>query len=195
MSDIVLPPVEPVDVPAETVERPAPVQRGRKKLAPELKAERAKLRDARVEFVADMMRQLIYRNGVHTRALKEAWNLPQAHIADIVVTASRIVRSELGDTDRVLSKVTAALDRVIDEAIAVGDRHAVIQAARAYAQVSGAGAATRIEVSGDLSNLTPDQIRAKKAEILARLRGDPATADAIDVPADAPVALLEPSSE
>lgn len=128
------------------------------------------------------MRRLEFRQGVTGEALAEEFDLPRNAYLEIQKEAMRRVRAELADDhDRILGKVGAALDRVIDRAILSGDNHAVIKAAQVWATVSGAAAATRVEVSQDLSAMTPDQIAARKAEILARLGIKPP--ETIDVPA------------
>lgn len=156
----------------------------RERRAAEL-AERARIHDDRVEYVADLMRDLKFRTGVTHKALAVEWSLPISAVSKITVAASRIVRAELTDPDRVVSKITRALDWVIDDAIAGGDRHAIIKAAQVWAQVSGVNAPTRISLSQDLSALTPEALQARKAEILRRMRETSSIADAEIVEAPA----------
>jgi hypothetical protein len=140
-------------------------------------AERKRLHETRVEFVADLMRELKYRTGVTNKGLAVAWGETSGYVAQVTTEASRRVRSELTDHDRVLSKVSASLDHVLDTAIESGDRHAIIKACQVWAQVTGAGAATKVQVQADLTAMTPEQLQARKAEIIARLTGKaPATA-------------------
>ncbi|AKU93385.1 hypothetical protein AKJ09_00049 [Labilithrix luteola] len=127
-----------------------------------------------MEYVADLMRALKYRTGVSNKALMVEWDLPKNVVGEIVTEASRIVRAELTDHDRVISKITVALDRVIDDAIASGDNASVVKAAQVWAQVSGAGAPQRVELHQDLAALSPEQLAARKAELLARLTAKPA---------------------
>jgi len=155
----------------------------RPRATPAIKAERARLFEDRVEYVAGIMRRLEFRQGVTGEALAEEFDLPRNAYLEIQKEAMRRVRAELADDhDRILGKVGAALDRVIDRAILSGDNHAVIKAAQVWATVSGAAAVTRVEVSQDLSAMTPEQIAARKAEILARLGIKPLP-ETIDVPA------------
>lgn len=155
---------------------------------PEQLAFRKKLHETRVEYVADMMRELTYRTGVTNKALAKEWDLPTGYVAQITTEASRRVRSELTDHDRVLSKVSVSLDRVIDDAISSGDRHAIIKACQVWAQVTGAGAATKVQVQSDLTSMSPEQLQARKAEIIARLTGKP-------MPADPPFEITEVSKD
>lgn len=152
--------------------------------SPEQKADRARLHETRVEYVADLMRTLKFRTGVTGKALAKEWDLPLSYVGQVTVEASRRVRAELTDPDRVLSKVSVALDHVIDDALDSGDRHAIIKAVQVWAQVTGAGAATKVQVTNDLTALTPEQLQARKAEILARMTGKSTELPSpIDVPA------------
>jgi len=149
----------------------------RRKRTPDELAERKRLHETRVEFVADLMRELKYRSGVTNKSLAAVWDQPSGYVAQVTTEASRRVRGELTDHDRVLSKVSASLDHVLDTAIESGDRHAIIKACQVWAQVTGAGAATKVQVQNDLTAMTPEQLQARKAEIIARLTGKPAKAD------------------
>lgn len=152
---------------------------------PDQLAFRKKLHETRVEYVAEMMRELTYRTGVTNKALAREWDLPTGYVAQITTEASRRVRKELADDhDRVLSKVCVSLDRVIDDALTSGDRHAIIKACQVWAQVTGAGAATKVQVQNDLTAMSHEQLQARKAEIIARLTGKP-------VPADPPFEIVE----
>jgi hypothetical protein len=144
-----------------------------RKSTPEQLALRKKLHETRVEVVADMMRELKYRTGVTNKVLAELWDVPTGYVAQITTEASRRVRAELTDHDRVLSKVSTMLDRVLDDALSSGDRHAIIKACQVWAQVTGAGAATKVQVQADLTSLSPEQLQARKSEIIARLTGKP----------------------
>jgi hypothetical protein len=171
-----------VDAPEKPARKPP------RKSTPEQLELRKKLHETRVEFVADMMRDLTYRTGVTNKALAREWDLPTGYVAQITTEASRRVRGELTDHDRVLSKVSVSLDRVIDDAISSGDRHAIIKACQVWAQVTGAGAATKVQVQTDLTSMTPEQLQARKAEIIARLTGKPAPAS---VPVPVPFEVVE----
>src|SRR5215467_11450782 len=140
----------------------------RPRATPDEMAERKRLHESRVEYVADLMRELKYRSGVTAKALEREWNLPRIAVCEITTAASRRVRAELTDPDRVMSKVSASLDWVLDNAIESGDRHALIKAAQVWAQVTGAGAAAKVQVQQDLTALTPEALKARKAEIIER---------------------------
>lgn len=145
----------------------------RPRATPEVKAFREKVRDSRVEYVADLMRSLKFRTGVTTKALAVEWDLPNNLISSIVVEASRRVRAELANPDNVQSKISVALNHVIDQALESGDRHAIIKACQVWAQVTGAAAPQRLQVQQDLTSLTPEQLKARKEELIARLTRGP----------------------
>ncbi len=137
----------------------------------EEKAERARLYEDRVEYVADMMRALNYRNGYTSRDLAVAWRLPESDMNAIVGAASKKVRNEYYD-DRVISKLAVALEHVIDAAIESNDRLSVIKAAQALVQILGLAAPTKVQVSApDLTALSAEQLQARKDELLRRLAG------------------------
>jgi len=117
-----------------------------------------------VAFIAGLMRELKFRMGATHDALAEAWDLPLSYVGKMAVEASRQVRAELaGDQDHILSKIGAALNWVIDDACASGDRHAIIKACQVYATVTGAAAPQKVEIGQDLSNLSLEQLAARKA--------------------------------
>lgn len=150
-----------------------------KRPSPEKLAERAKMHGSRVDLVAELMRSLKYRWDTGD-VLAAQWGIPRSAMAKIAVEASRRVRAELTDPDRVMSRVSVALEHVIEDAIASGDRHAVIKAADLLVRITGAGAPTKVEVSQDLSGLTIEQIRARKEELLSRLAGKPIQLPALE---------------
>src|SRR5512143_3641484 len=81
----------------------------RPRATPDKMAERQRLHETRVEYVADLMRELKFRTGVTHKSLAAEWDLPISYVAKVTLEASRRVRAELTDHDRVLSKITRAL--------------------------------------------------------------------------------------
>lgn len=153
-----------------------PAKRPRKPMVratPEALAERKRLHETRVEYVADMMRELTFRSGVTAKALCREWGLPRNYVAALTTEASRRVRAEVVHDDTVISTISLSLERVLHEALNSGDRHAVVKACQVWAQVTGAGAAAKVTVQTELTSLTPEQLQARKAEIIARLTGKP----------------------
>jgi hypothetical protein len=136
--------------------------------------------EARVEYVAELLRDLRFTAGRTTRALATEWNVSLSHAQKITAEAGRRVREELTDIDTVLCKTTQALNNAIGAAIATGDYRSVINASKVYADIAGASAPSKVTVEGELKNMSEDEIKARKAEIMARL----AAASAPAKPAD-----------
>ena len=128
----------------------------------------------RVAHIAKMMRALEWRRGDSVAALAEAWGLAVATVEGHSAEASRLVYAEIASPEAVSVKVCTALDRVIDDSLrdaagaqiksrdSSGDevfldydpskaRKVVVDAARAWAEISGAKAASRVELSGSVS--------------------------------------------
>lgn len=163
-------------------ENPAPpARKPQRKSTPEQLAERRRLHETRVEYVADMMRELRYRTGVTNKSLAREWDLPSGYVAQVTTEASRRVRAEVVQDDNVLSTISLSLDRVLHEALDSGDRHAVIKACQVWAQVTGAGAATKVQVQTELTSMTPEQLQSRKAEIIARLTGKAPALEIVEI--------------
>ena len=88
---------------------------------------------------------------------------------ELTAAASKRVRAEITDPDRTVAKVCSAFDRVIDDALADGDRRSVISAGKVWAEVSGASAPAQVHITGDLSRLTDEQLDARKREVRQRM--------------------------
>lgn len=151
---------------------------------PEQLELRRKLHSTRVDYVADLMRELKYRSGVTNKDLAAVWDVPTGYVAQVTTEASRRVRSEVVNEDHVVSTISMNLERLIASAVESGDRHAIIKACQVWAQVTGAGAATKVQVQSDLTSMSPEQLQARKAEIIARLTGKP-------IPSPAPLEITE----
>jgi hypothetical protein len=136
------------------------------------------------------MRELKYRTGVTNKGLVIAWNETTGYVAQVTTEASRRVRAEVVVDDHIVSTISMNLERLIADAVDKGDRHAIIKACQVWAQVTGAGAATKVQVQNDLTAMSPEQLQARKAEIIARLTGKP-----IPVPVPFEVKTLELETE
>jgi hypothetical protein len=121
--------------------------------------------EARIEHIAGLMRALTYRTGVTSRELASEWDLGLSRVEELTAAASKRVRAEITDPDRTVAKVCTAFDRVLDDALADGDRKSVISAGKVWAEVSGASAPARMHVTGDLTQLTDAQLAERKRAI------------------------------
>ena len=125
--------------------------------------------EARIEHIAGLMRALTYRTGVTSRELALEWDLGLARVEELTAAASKRVRAEITDPDRTVAKVCTAFDRVLDDALADGDRRSVIAAGKVWAEVSGARAPAQVHVTGSLSGLTDEQLDARTHEVRERM--------------------------
>jgi hypothetical protein len=125
--------------------------------------------EARIEHVAGLMRALTYRTGVTSRELAKEWDLGLDRVEELTAAASKRVRAEITDPDRTVAKVCTAFDRVLDDALADGDRRSVLAAGKVWAEVSGASAPAKLHVTGDLAALSDEQLEARKREIRERM--------------------------
>jgi hypothetical protein len=83
--------------------------------------------EARVEHIADLMRSLEFRTGETTRELAAKWRITVQRVWELSSIASKRVRAELTDPDRIVVKVAAALEKVIDDALRETDEPALIE--------------------------------------------------------------------
>lgn len=144
--------------------------------------EHAALTESRVEEIAATLRDCSFRNGVTLPAFAAKWGLGMDRMHELSAIASRRVRAEVTDPDRVASKGFAMLEKIADDAIAhaevdeenaAGHRAVAIKAVDTWITKSGVAAPTKavVGVTGDLSALTDEQLEERKAAVLARLNG------------------------
>lgn len=127
--------------------------------------------EARVEHIAGLMRRLEFRTGETIKGLALEWGLSEQRMRELSAIASKRVRAELTDPDRVTVKVSTVLERVIDEAMAEtrdpaliipgedGEerrahkespniaRRVVVEAARTLAVLTGANAPAKVQIT------------------------------------------------
>lgn len=96
--------------------------------------------EARIAYIADQMRRLEWRTGETGTELANAWGLSKSSLEKLSAAASKRVRAEVCDPEAVSISVGAALDRVMRDALADGDRRSVIAAAATWARITGVAA-------------------------------------------------------
>ena len=137
-------------------------------------------REMRVEKIAATLRDCTFRNGVTLQAFAAEWGESMDVVHAISAIASKRVRAEVTDPDRVASKGFAMLERIADEAMIDADekgnnaahRGIAIRAVDTWMKNSGVVAPTKSVtgvVIGDLSALTDEQLDARAAELVAKL--------------------------
>lgn len=127
-------------------------------------------REGRVQMCMKLMRAGRWRRGTTDRNVAAHWGLKIDTVQSYSAEAFRRLRTEVTDPDSVQATVCSALEDIIHEARGKGlaGHRSIIEAGKAWAAISGAGAPTRIEL-GALANMTEDELEARRKEILARL--------------------------
>lgn len=150
--------------------------------------------EARIEHIAGLMRTLEFRTGETVRELAAKWRLGAQRVRELSAVASKRVRAELTDPDRVVVKVTASLEKVIDDALREtnepaliekagkdgervtyqespnGARRVLIEAAKALCILTGNAAPTKHEVKD--TTRFDKMTREEHLEELAKMRAE-----------------------
>jgi hypothetical protein len=126
-----------------------------------------------------LMRRLKWRRGTTDKNIAAHWGITHEAVRHYSGEASRRLRAEMTDPDSTAATVCIALERVIREAAQKGmyGHRSLIEAAKTWAQIAGAGAPTRLEI-GALASMTEEQLNRRRTELLAALAKDDKVADA-----------------
>ena len=141
---------------------------------------------ARLAYVADLMRRFRYRRGVTSRELAAEWGLSLKRVEVYTAAASKLVRAELEDPDRVRVDVTLTLESIMRRARRAktrtvygknGDAVGVekdwaaakvaIEAARTWAMLTGNAAPKVVEHRSEYK--TPAEALADLRKVVAEL--------------------------
>ena len=146
-------------------------------------AEHTTQTEQRIAHIMGMMRRWEWRRGKTGPQLAALWGLSEDRVKDLAAEASKRVRAEVTDPARVSGTVGTALAKVLDDAMQDNDRKSVIDASKAWAQIVGAMAPTKVDVT------TTEATPAKAAELVraafGRVTPGASEADA-PVPGDDP---------
>ncbi len=142
--------------------------------------ERTAQAEVHVEEIAATLRNGSFRNGVTLQAFAAKWQVSLHRVYELSAIASKRVRAEVTDPERVAAKGFAMLESIADEA-----RHAcdpktgnnaghlavAVKAVDTWLVRSGVAAPSKaqVSVSGDLSALTDEQLEAREKDVLARI--------------------------
>jgi hypothetical protein len=130
-------------------------------------ADHNPLTEQRIAHIMGMMRRWEWKRGVSGPILAKEWGLSIEWLKDLSAEASKRVRAEVTDPERVSGTVGSALSKVLHDSMDDGDRKSVIDASKAWAQIVGAMAPTKVDVTATTTDATP----AKAAEIMRRRFG------------------------
>lgn len=141
------------------------------------------LTEIRVEAIAATLRNCTFKNGVTLQAFAADWGIELQRVHELSAIASKRVRAEVTDPDRVAAKGFAMLEKIADEAMTscdakTGDtaahRALAVKATAEWIKLSGVAAPTKqqVAVTGDLTALTDEQLEARAAALVAKLRAE-----------------------
>lgn len=113
-------------------------------------------REARLAHICDLMRGLAWKRGKTGPELAAKWGCSLSTVEHLAAEASKRVKAEILDPDRVAVTAAQALEQVLEDALTspVSDqfrRRDAIAAAKALAELAGAGAPQRSKVTLDAS--------------------------------------------
>ncbi len=141
--------------------------------------ERQAQTELRIEEIAATLRGGSFRTGVTLREFAARWGVSMDTVHGLSAQASKRVKAEVTDPDRVAAKGFAMLESIADEARHACDERGnnaghlaiAVKAVDTWLVRSGVAAPTKaaVSVSGDLSALTDEQIEAREREVLARI--------------------------
>lgn len=142
------------------------------------------LTEARVEEIAATFRDGSFRHGVTLKSFRVKWELSEHRVAELSTLAQKKIAAEQAeDHARIRAKAFAALERIAARAEAgcdpktgndAGHLAVAIKAVDTLLVRSGAAVVQtqKVQLSGDLSALTEEQLDARMAEIVAKLPAD-----------------------
>ena len=116
-------------------------------------AEHTPLTEQRIAHIMGMMRRWEWKRGESGPVLAERWGLSVDRVKDLAAEASKRVLAEVTDPALVSGTVGMALQRVLDEGMeATGDakwhgRKLAVESSKAWAQIVGAMAPQRVDVT------------------------------------------------
>lgn len=122
--------------------------------------------ETRLAYIMDLMRRWKWRRGETGAVVAKEWGISEEYVGDLAAEASKRVRAEVTDPSHVSGTVATALAQVLDEGMSAegaerfSGRRLVVEAAKAWAQIVGAMAPTRTEITTGAA--TP----AKAAELV-----------------------------
>lgn len=105
--------------------------------------------EARIERIADMMRDAEWVRGKSGKILAAELGLHEVTIrADAAIASRRVYAELMQDREGVGAQVGAALTKALDGAVREGDWKAVASLSKVYADASGVSAPSKAELTG-----------------------------------------------
>lgn len=104
---------------------------------------RRAITERRIAHIVGKMKRLEWQTGKSGQALAKRWSLSQSSIQKLSAEASKRVWAEIADPELVTLTLTAALDKVLRDALAAGDARTVVKVADTWARIVGATGKSR----------------------------------------------------
>lgn len=138
---------------------------------------------AHIEEACEDMRNCTFRTGKTIKLYAKKWELSISRVKEITAEASKIVRKELTDPDRVFSILGPALEEAILDCKSSRDFRQLAQLARVYADITGASAPRKIDHAvSNLQGLTREELLLEAKREMAMLEAVDATGSIVEAP-------------
>jgi hypothetical protein len=116
-------------------------------------AEDIGVKELRIHHIMDRMRRFAWRTGRTGKELAIEWGVTRQYVRRLAAIAKRRIVAEVTDPDRVRMTVGVALERVVEAGLRrtktqAPNLHAVTSACKVWADIMGASAPTRSELTG-----------------------------------------------
>lgn len=105
-------------------------------------------REARVQHIEGLMRTFKFKRGKTVRDLAKTWGVSEVYCRELSAAASKRIAAAVMEPDAVNAIVGSALEEIIARCMPAKKYREVIEASKAWAHISGAGAPSKQELSG-----------------------------------------------
>ena len=102
----------------------------------------------RIEHIAELMRTLRFVRGKTVKRLAAEWGLTEQRVRELSAEASRMVKAEITDPDRVTVTACGYVEWALREAKKAKDTRAIAPLAKAWAELAGTLAPRKVEITG-----------------------------------------------
>ena len=117
--------------------------------------------EARINYIVGLMTDLEFESGKTVKMLAKKWKVGEQRVRELTAEASKRVRAVVMSRDDIADRVNLTLERILkdaiddnnsraftDERVLVQNRKLIVDAAVAWANMTGASAPKRQEISG-----------------------------------------------
>ena len=111
----------------------------------------------RIEHIAGLMRSLTFRRGKTAQRLAAEWSLSLDRVWQLTAEASRMVKAEITDPDRVTVTACGYVEWALREAKKSKDTRAIAPLAKAWAELAGTLVKKHEVASPKWAEATPDE--------------------------------------